>query len=182
MLRPVQFVAHWSQQRVEKNQPSFNFRWSQKKQKAGKGAVKRQLLLPSITAHRAPPDWRPSRRRSGQLGGLITGRVGPRRLYVYGPLQRQNPRSFLTCSCLQRGSNRSSKIFSYRNILEPGSCLFSVFCLSNGSFLVFNDKTFRKLFAVTCIDDLKSSHPARQLDRWDFKSEFSLIHPERLQF
>lgn len=54
--------------------------------KTGEGAIKRQLLSPSITARRA--DWRPGRRRSRlQRGGrrLITGCVRQR---VYG-LQEQ---------------------------------------------------------------------------------------------
>lgn len=46
--------------------------------KTGEGAIKMQLLSPSITARRASADWRPGRRRSRlQRGtwGLITDPV-----------------------------------------------------------------------------------------------------------
>lgn len=65
-------------------------RWSRSVErvvmKTGEGAIKRQLLSPSITARRAPPSWRPSRWRSRiQRGswGLITDRVGQGRVWVF---------------------------------------------------------------------------------------------------
>lgn len=66
---------------------NFSLRWNWSAElKTGEGAIKRQLLSPSITARRAPADWRPGRRRSRlQRGswGLITDPGGQGRVWVF---------------------------------------------------------------------------------------------------
>lgn len=65
----------------------FNLRWNWfVLLKTGEGAIKRQLLSPSITARRAPADWRPGRRRSRLRRGswgLITDPGGQGRVWVF---------------------------------------------------------------------------------------------------